>query len=352
MTIIRKKRKLWVILLIISLISLIVSCHFRNQRQGWNRKWGPVVSHKTFPGDCGICHVSDDWHTIKTNITFNHEKETGYALKGAHKEASCLRCHNDRGPVADYIARGCAGCHPDPHASSLGLDCEKCHGQTDWAPTGLIAEHTQTRFPLVGAHAVVPCESCHLQAATGQFRGAPVQCELCHQRELAEAKSPDHLTNGWTTDCERCHTPVGWSGSGFNHYFFPLTGAHKSLECTSCHTGGTFEPMPSDCYSCHADDFELGPDHTTLNFPHTCNQCHRTSSWVPAYFRHPFPREGVHDVDCILCHTTGSVSVFNCLDCHDKSSTDDHHHEVSGYNYNSQACYRCHRNGRAGDGDD
>jgi hypothetical protein len=349
MIIAHKKRRLFVVLLIISLVALIVSCHSKNQRQGWNKKWGPVVPHKTFPSDCGLCHVADDWHTIKASFTFDHEKETGYALKGAHQEASCLRCHNDRGPVAYYAARGCAGCHLDPHASTLGLDCEKCHGQEDWTPTGLIAEHAQTRFSLIGAHSVAPCESCHLQAATGQFKGAPLQCEFCHQRSLTEATSPNHVANGWTTDCERCHTPFGWAGSYFNHKFFPLTGAHRNLDCIICHTSGIYEPMPSDCYSCHADDFTRGPDHITLSFPHDCEQCHRTSAWLPTSFQHPFPREGVHDVSCTQCHTSGSTSTFNCLDCHDKNTTDNYHDEVSNYRYDSQACYSCHRNGQSAD---
>lgn len=103
----------------------------------------------------------------------------------AHAWASCLRCHNDRGPVVSFAARGCGGCHPDPHTSSLGLDCERCHEQINWRPTGLIAEHARTRFPLFGAHAVAPCESCHPGAAAGQFRGAPVECDLCHRADLA-----------------------------------------------------------------------------------------------------------------------------------------------------------------------
>ena len=349
MIIIRKKWIFFCLLLFINSFFLILSCRMENKREGWSKKWGPLVPHRTFPGDCGICHVTDGWDIIKKKFTFDHEKETGYRLKGAHNEASCLRCHNDHGPIDEYVARGCGGCHPDPHASPLGLDCERCHGQIDWKPTGLIAEHAKTRFHLVAAHAVAPCESCHLQAAIGQFRGTPLQCEFCHQRNLALANSPNHMVNGWTTNCERCHTPTGWAGGDFKHYFFPLTGAHASLECTSCHSGGTFEPMPSDCYSCHADKYALGPDHLALNFPHDCEQCHNTNAWKPASFRHPFPLTGVHNVDCVLCHTSGTTSTFDCLGCHDKNSTDNHHDEVRGYRYDSQACYSCHENGQGGD---
>ncbi|MHC4327348.1 MAG: hypothetical protein ACYSWW_04395 [Planctomycetota bacterium] len=151
-------------------VALVVSCNMTIPRQRWHKKWGPLVPHRTFPGDCGICHLTDGWDTLREDFSFDHEKETGRSLEGAHDGAACLRCHNDRGPVTDYLVRGCGGCHPDPHASALGLDCQSCHGQIDWRPTGLIAEHATTRFHLVAAHAVVPCESCHPKAAIGQFR--------------------------------------------------------------------------------------------------------------------------------------------------------------------------------------
>lgn len=326
-------------------VVLIVSCNKVITRGGWSKRWGPLVPHRTFPGDCGICHVTDRWDALREDFFFDHGIETGYTLEGAHTEAACLRCHNDRGPVAVYVARGCGGCHPDPHASALGLDCERCHGQMDWTPTGLIAEHARTRFHLVAAHAVAPCESCHLQAAIGQFRGTPLQCEFCHQRSLARANTPDHSANGWTTGCERCHTPIGWAGADFVHYFFPLTGAHAGLDCTSCHAGGNFQPIPSDCYSCHAADYLLGPDHSALNFPLDCEQCHSTSAWKPATFQHQFPLQGPHNVSCTLCHTGGDTSTFNCLDCHDQSDTDNDHDEVAGYSYDSLACYQCHPDG-------
>ena len=393
----------------------LLNCRLDAPRQGWSSRWGPLVSHKTFPGDCGICHVTERWDVLRKDFSFNHEKQTGHPLEGAHATAACLRCHNDRGPVASFAARGCGGCHPDPHTSSLGLDCTRCHEQTSWRPTGLIAEHARTRFPLFGAHAVAPCESCHAGAAAGQFRGAPTECDLCHRAELARATSPDHAASGWTSDCQRCHMPLGWERAFVRHDFFPLpgghagldctrchtsgvlgripsdcyschaadyqtapghvaesfphtceechsisawtparyehkvfalTGAHVGLDCSRCHTGGTFSPLPTDCYSCHATDYQGAPDHVALSFPHTCQQCHTTTAWLPSTFRHSFPLSGSHDRACTDCHTTGSTSTFNCLNCHTAASTNARHDDVSGYSYNSQACYQCHPTGR------
>ena len=130
--------------------AVLLNCKPVERRQAWSRRWGPLLPHTTFPGDCGICHVPERWDVLVEDFTFDHEQQTGYPLEGAHATAACLRCHNDRGPVGVYVARGCGGCHPDPHAASLGMDCQRCHEQTSWRPTGLIAEHARTRFPLMG----------------------------------------------------------------------------------------------------------------------------------------------------------------------------------------------------------
>jgi hypothetical protein len=39
--------------------------------------------------------------------------------------------------------------------------------------------------------------------------------------------------------------------------------------------------------------------------------------------------------------------VFSCLTCHSRGSTDEKHGGVSGYRYDSAACYNCHPQGRA-----
>jgi len=477
------------IVLAATTVLVLVNCRPEVPRQGWSKRWGPLVPHNTFPGDCSLCHVPDRWDVLREDFSFDHEKETGYPLEGAHASASCLRCHNDRGPVKAYVARGCGGCHPDPHASSLGLDCERCHDQRTWEPTGLIAEHARTRFPLYGVHAVAPCESCHPGAPAGQFRGAPIECELCHQDDLTRATSPDHLANGWTTDCQRCHTAttwqqaafahdffpllgghagldctqchtsgvfgtipsdcyvchqtdyeaatdhvaqsysqdcerchtivawtparfnhtvfsltgahtgltcaqchtsgtlgtipsdcyschsaeyagapdhsalnfshdceqchstLAWTPATFNHTNFPLTGGHSGLDCTQCHTGGTVGTIPSDCYSCHSADYASAPDHSSLSFPHACEDCHGTSAWTPASFHHTFPLTGDHNLSCAECHTTGSTSAFSCIDCHahTASAMNERHDEVHNYSYSSAACYSCHPDGQGDD---
>ena len=312
--------KIFIMALLPSWAVIGVNCEILVPRQGWSEKWGPMVPHQTFPGDCGICHVPERWDVLKEDFSFDHEQETGYPLTGAHARAVCLRCHNDRGPVEAYASRGCAGCHVDPHQSTLGPDCLRCHDEENWRPGGIVADHARTRFPLVGTHAVTPCVSCHLRAPVGEFRGTPTECSLCHQDDLARATSPDHVANGWTTNCQRCHAATGWSGASFSHDFFPLVGGHAGRECRDCHTGGRFVAIPSDCVSCHLDDYQTAPGHVAQGFSQNCTRCHTTFGWTGANFNHDFfPLVGGHaGLECIRCHTSGTFVKIssNCFSCH------------------------------------
>ena len=256
-----------------------LNCDTLVPRESWSRKWGPMVPHKTFPGDCGICHYPEGWNVMREDFDFDHEKETGHALEGAHQFAACLRCHNDRGPVDMYLARGCGGCHVDTHKSMLGLDCTRCHTQDTWYPVGLILEHARTRFPLAFNHAVTPCESCHERATVGDYRGAPVECHFCHQRDAAQSV-PNHVINNWVRNCDQCHTQVAWGQApGFNHNFFPLVGAHANLNCLACHASGQLTPLDPNCIACHRSDYLAAPNHVANNFSTVCTDCHNTTAW-------------------------------------------------------------------------
>jgi len=259
-------------------IVLLAHCEVAVPRHSWSRRWGPAVPHQTFPADCGICHASEDWKVLREDFSFDHEKETGYRLEGAHAGAACLRCHNDRGPIHVYVSRGCGGCHVDPHRSSLGAECTRCHGQTVWTPIGLIEDHARTRMPLVGVHAITPCETCHDRATVGEFRNTPVECHLCHRRDAVRA-FPNHVINGWNRDCERCHTPAAWTADGFIHAGFPLEGGHAGVPCLSCHAGGRFAGTPNDCFSCHRNDYLAAPNHVAGGFSTNCTDCHNTTAW-------------------------------------------------------------------------
>jgi len=197
-------------------LACVMQGHDSAQQKLWWAGYGPVMPHDTFPGDCSLCHAGNDWQHVSADFTFDHEKETGVRLEGAHAQASCLRCHNDRGPVAVFNARGCAGCHEDIHKGTLGPDCKDCHTQQTWLPYGQYEQHLKTRFPLIGVHAATACYRCHPGAEVGVFVPTDVECVTCHQSDLARATNPNPFALGWTDRCNRCHLPRTWEQAEVN----------------------------------------------------------------------------------------------------------------------------------------
>ena len=177
----------------------------------WWSRLGPVLPHETFPSDCALCHEGTDWQGVRDDFRFDHERETGVPLEGAHARAACLLCHNDRGPVAVFAAQGCGGCHEDLHRGQLGPDCTRCHREQTWQPFGQVELHNRTRFPLIGVHAATACYRCHLGAEVGVFVPTDTECVTCHQSDLARAINPNHAGLDWVDRCDRCHLPRTWN---------------------------------------------------------------------------------------------------------------------------------------------
>ena len=397
----RLRRACLVAMLFLGLLACAIDRSGKVDVQEWLAARGPVVPHDTFPADCRLCHEGESWNQIRADFRFDHAAETGYALEGAHASAECLRCHNDRGPVQVFAGRGCQGCHEDIHRGQLGDDCASCHRMLDWRPEGQIAMHARTRFPLVGAHAATACFRCHENAEAGNLTRTPIECSACHQDDLATAVNPDHQAQGWLDDCQRCHIPTTWTGAGFNHASFPLTGQHASAACSACHAGGVYAGTPDQCIACHLADYQAAPDHvaqgypqdcqlchstsswqgasfnhqgitatcvtchlsdyqattspnhTAAGFPLTCQTCHSTQQWEPASFNHSFPINGGDHggLDCNQCHLVpNNFQSFSCTHCHahEQREMDDKHRGVAGYVWESGACYSCHPNGQEG----
>lgn len=353
-TIDRSARRLRPALFVLTLLLLALACAIGGRQSGepvppqqWNDERGPVVPHDTFPRDCSLCHEGSSWQQIKADFVFDHERETGTPLGGAHARAECLRCHNDRGPVGVFAAQGCAGCHEDVHRARLGPNCVDCHDERSWEPRGPVAQHNRTRFPLVGAHAATECVRCHEGAPVGNFDRTTTLCADCHQDDLARATDPDHAAQGWTSACDRCHIPTSWGGGGFNHPGFPLTGAHAALDCRECHAGGIFTGLSRACASCHQDDYDATtrPSHAAAGFPADCARCHSTSAWTPASFDHSaFPLVGAHaTASCNDCHAGGVYRGLpsSCVACHQSeyNATTDPNHQAAGFPTTCQTCH-------------
>ncbi len=185
-------------------------------QNGWWEGDGIVVPHQSFPSDCKLCHVGKDWLQISEEFTFDHAAETGVELEGAHAQARCLRCHNDRGPVEVFTERGCAACHGDPHQGRLADSCTECHDERSWQPRGMLERHARSRFPLIGAHRTTACRRCHEGAEVGVFMPVDSACLSCHADDLARALNPNHQALGFTADCNRCHRPTTWQDAQSN----------------------------------------------------------------------------------------------------------------------------------------
>jgi len=207
-----KTRRLLLIAPLLSVPILVYACATQDPLRGERHRWwsglGPVLPHESFPTDCKLCHQGGNWNRMREDFAFDHLRETGVALEGAHNDAKCLRCHNDRGPVAVFDSRGCAGCHEDFHYGDLGPDCTSCHTQETWRPYGQFELHQHTRFPLVGAHVGVACYRCHPGAEVGNFIPTDTECVTCHQDDLR--RTTNHIGLGWTNRCDRCHIPTRW----------------------------------------------------------------------------------------------------------------------------------------------
>jgi hypothetical protein len=231
-----------------------VACHREND------------PHKGVNGEmCQDCHRVTEW----ADVTFDHARDTMFALRGAHAALTCDGCHKQ--PVALAVpSTKCFDCHAedDPHEQQLGEACGSCHVEVRWAED-VRFDHDLARFPLLGKHNDVVCADCH---ATPAFLNAPEQCIDCHAED-------DIHKQRLGTACATCHNPNDWLAWTFDHDTqtdFALTGAHDGLDCHGCHR----EPvdgaiaLDSTCATCHRnDDVHRG------EFGTDCAECHTTESF-------------------------------------------------------------------------
>ena len=205
----------------------------------------------------------------------------------------------------------------NPNHSSLGIstDCQNCHSTTAFIPAAF-ANHNNY-FPLLGAHATTACQNCH----KGNYNNIPNQCVGCHLDSYNNSLNPKHQPAGISTACQTCHNSTAWIPSLFTHTTtgFALTGAHTTIQCSSCHIGTT-SGLNSLCISCHLANYNSAPNHVSQNYPTTCELCHNTSDWSQSTFNHqttPFPLTGAHTtVTCNNCHQNGFTIPTTCASCH------------------------------------
>jgi hypothetical protein len=324
-----------------------LSCHvadFQGAQQ-------PNHQALNFSTSCQTCHSMNGW----AGALFDHARVTGFALTGAHSSLNCETCHV--GGQFQSTPGNCYGCHsteynttsnPNHVQARFPTDCQTCHSTANWS--GANFDHSAfTGFPLAGAHTSIACSTCH---TNGRFTGTPDTCVGCHLPDYNRTTNPNHLQTGFPTNCQTCHSTTNWQGAAFDHALtaFPLTGAHVSVACTTCHINGQFSGTPQTCVGCHLPDYNgtTNPNHTAAGFPSTCQNCHTTATWTGAGFNHntmtSFPLTGAHtNVACTTCHVNGQFAgtAQTCVGCHlpDYNGTTNPNHAAAGF---PTDCTTCH----------
>ena len=210
-----------------------------------------------------------------------------------------------------------------------------------------------TGFALAGAHATLDCQSCHRDL---QFTKLSTDCYSCHQQDFEKATQPNHVSGGFSTECDFCHrfSDTSWQQALFDHARtpFPLLGVHAAQPCVACHANNVFKGTPTTCVGCHQTDFNnsKNPNHVPAGFPTACEPCHKVTdtSWAQGTFNHAttlFPLLGAHATQpCTACH---GDNVFKgkptaCVACHQKDydSTTNPNHAAAGF---PTTCETCHK---------
>jgi nitrate/TMAO reductase-like tetraheme cytochrome c subunit len=331
-----------------------VNCHqsliFSNAKDDCGSCHKSIHQNSVSP-ECSSCHTTQTW--LITNINELHERSR-FPLVGVHATLDCSQCHAKYSTL-NFEVQGieCIDCHrkdfmstnnPNHIQAGFSTDCQQCHliNQTNWA----FANFAHDFFPLIGGHKINNCFACHQQ---GTFAGLSMECYSCHKKDYDATNNPNHVQANFSTDCVSCHTINGWSPSTFNHNStaFPLTGAHVTVSCSSCHTNG-YSNTPTDCYSCHKANYEstTDPNHVASGFPTDCKQCHTTTSWQGATFDHSttgFPLTGAHtSVSCSACHTTGYTNTASdCYSCHKTNYDNTNNPNHASANFPTD-CTQCH----------
>ncbi|MBI2374621.1 MAG: hypothetical protein HYV07_11555 [Deltaproteobacteria bacterium] len=286
-----------------------------------------TVSDRDF-SDCKGCHEDSHksviskgkrkcfgCHATKTKFAltkFDHDKETKFPIRGKHEKNHCKDCHKlGSEPVAPETR--CISCHKDFHEGRFAKNtCEECHSEVGWR-TISFAHDKETKFDLTGAHSKASCVSCHRDRDPKHFEKLPEalgkECARCH------AHSEAHCGQFGLENCQRCHVRGGDRTSRFDHDLtrFPLTGAHKKVECEKCHLPARlgasdrcraaikYAGQDPECAACHNDvhNGTLGKD---------CTKCHSPGrDFRSLVFDHnqdtKFPLTGFHQlVECAECH--------------------------------------------------
>ena len=342
-----------------------LTCHEHNQTKA-------DADHDGIPGyaynspDCYFCHPTGEAEDFR-----DHDAQYFPIFSGIHNGewSDCAECHINPNVRTEF---SCIDCHThnqtdtdNIHGGMTGYtynspDCYLCH------PTGVkgqFTDHDAQFFPIFsGTHNAEwsDCAECH----TNPNDRSEFNCIGCHTNP--ETDNIHGTMSGYnynSPDCYFCH-PTGVKGDFTDHdaQFFPIfSGTHNAewSDCAECHTNPNNKSEFS-CIGCHTNP-ETDNIHGSMsgyNYnSNDCYSCHPTGEGglFTDHDAQFFPIfSGTHNSewsDCAECHTTPTdKTIFTCLPCHEHNQTDmnNMHGSMTGYDYNSDACYSCHPSGQKG----
>ncbi len=164
----------------------------------------PAVHKGQYGTACEQCHSTRTWEDIKPLHDVGD-----FALKGAHDNVACERCHRDNRPLAGS-GNLCINCHrqDDIHSNGLSPRCGECH--TQWSFTPARFDHSRVGCNLTGVHRTIACFDCH---RNGNFSVISPTCGSCHRDDSVRrgARQPDLNNHAVLLACASCHNPNVWS---------------------------------------------------------------------------------------------------------------------------------------------
>lgn len=319
--------------------------------------------------DCQRCHNITDWKQAKQ---FDHSK-TKYPLTGKHAQVACEKCHSPSGPEKTVKFTGikfdsCTDCHTDPHKGSFKGTCDSCHTTASWNKVDMSRQqfdHSKTKYPLLGMHAKVGCDQCHMN---GDFKKqlAFAQCANCHTPDPHKGQFQARASKG---ECAECHTVEGWKPSLFGvkeHATskYPLEGKHVAVACEKCHTPAgkdtIYKVKFAACTDCHQDahdkQFAAAPYQNRCEECHTVKDFHRSTFTIAKHQKTRFVLAGAHvAVACAECHKAGlggrtdkilpfHFSDSTCTTCHTDPHKGEFKNEMARKRADGTAlgCEACH----------
>lgn len=227
-------------------------------------------------GDCSSCH--DPAGFAPSRVDPQVHARFGMNLEGGHAATPCSACHaQTKTPRVAWQKdkTPCADCHQNPHGSQFAQEiasegCGHCHSPVGWG----LSRFVHDAWPLTGAHVTAACSACHQpneadrKAGTGaSYRGAPRNCEGCHDDEHAGQFRTSEPVRG----CDDCHQTEQFALPMFDHAArarYPLEGKHAQTDCADCHPSVKLASGDEvtryrlgfqACSDCHADPHAIVP---------------------------------------------------------------------------------------------